>query len=169
PHTDIPWPASHPGWGSSHLSEHGMSTHARPAASTTISLNGWPVAPYGSRAGPATTPPGVVTTSRPSSSQSIEKGSPATRATTSRLPSASNTSTSPASQSHIQNRPSCQRGDSPIWIPVAYTSAIQEQTPTAAASHRCVRTGSLALVGGQSRLLDDDVSRFGVEHSEGAI
>ena len=68
-----------------------------------------------------TTPFGVVTTSSPSGSQSIENGSPSTRATTSRSPSASNASTSPASQSHIQNRPSCHRGDSPIWMPVAKT------------------------------------------------
>jgi hypothetical protein len=125
-----------PGFGSSHGIEPGMSTHARPAASTTISLKGCPVAPYGSKSGPATIPRGVLATSRPSGSQSIENGSPSTRATTSRFPSASKTSTSPASQSHIQNRPSCHRGDSPIWIPVANTSVMPEQTPAAATSHR---------------------------------
>src|ERR687898_2766057 len=131
-----------PGFGSSHGIEPGMSTHARPAASTTISLNGWPVAPYGSRSELATTPAGVLVTSRPSGSQSIENGSPSTRATTSRVPSASKTSTSPANQSHIQNLPSCHRGGSPIWIPVARTSAIPEQTPMAATSHRSSGTNT---------------------------
>src|ERR671911_525071 len=125
-----------PGLGSSHGIEPGMSTHARPAASTTISLKGCPLAPYGSRSGPATNPPGVVATSRPSGGQSIENGSPSTRATTSRSPSASKTSTSPAIQSHIQNRWSCHRGDSPIRIPVANTSAIPDQTPAPLPTHR---------------------------------
>ena len=70
----------------------------------------------------------------PSGSQSIENGSPSTRATTSRFPSASNTRTSPATQSHIQNRPSCHRGDSPIWIPdakrsVTGTSVVHRRLP----------------------------------------
>src|SRR5918993_3176322 len=145
-----------PGLGSSHGIEPGMSTHARPAASTTISLKGCAFAPYGSRSGPATNPAGVVATSRPSGSQSIENGSPSTRATTSRFPSASKTSTSPASQSHIQNRPSCQRGDSPIWIPVAKTSVIPGQTPAAASSHRTEQARARRLVlggepGGRAR------------------
>src|SRR6516164_4559004 len=97
------------------------------------------MAPYGVCCLPATTPLGVVITSRSSGSQSIENGSPSTRATTSRLPSASKTRTSPATQSHIQNRPSCHRGDSPIWIPVAKSSVIAEQTPTGADSHRSHR------------------------------
>src|SRR4051794_33967522 len=54
----------------------------------------------------------------------MENGRPSTSATTSRRPSASNTRISPASQSHIQNRPSCHRGDSPICSPVAKISAI---------------------------------------------
>ena len=113
-----------------------MSTHARPAASTTISLNGCPVAPYGARSGPATTPRGVVATSRPSGSQSIENGSPSTRATTSRFPSASKTSTSPAIQSHIQNRPSCHRGRLAHLDSGREHLSHTEQTPTAATSHR---------------------------------
>ena len=37
--------ATIPGFDGSHGAAPGMSTHARPAASTTISLNGCPVAP----------------------------------------------------------------------------------------------------------------------------
>src|SRR5438874_13027597 len=65
---------------------------------------------------------------RPSGSQSIENGSPSTRAMTSRLPSLPNASTSPASQSHIQKRPPCHRGDSPILIPAAKISATRHHT-----------------------------------------
>jgi hypothetical protein len=36
----VPMTATIPGWGSSHGIEPGMSTHALPAASTTISLKG---------------------------------------------------------------------------------------------------------------------------------
>src|SRR5207237_5761252 len=57
---------------------------------------------------------------------------------TSRLPSAPKASTSPASQSHIQKRPSCHRGDSPIRIPVAKMSVTPEQTPADADSHRSI-------------------------------
>src|SRR3954452_593455 len=74
--------------------------------------------------------------SRPSGRQSIENGSPSTRATISRVPAASKARTSPAAQSHIQNRPSCHRGDSPIWIPVAKSSVIapQHRAPPVAGS-----------------------------------
>ena len=78
----------------------------------------------------------MVTTRRPSGSQSIENGSPSTRAMTSREPSALKASTSPAIQSHIQNRPSCHRGDSPIWIPVAKISVMDGQTPVDDGTHR---------------------------------
>ena len=47
-----------------------------------------------------------------------------------------NASTSPASQSHIQKRPSCQRADSPILIPVAKISVMDGQTPTGDVAHR---------------------------------
>src|SRR5262245_60702102 len=83
-----------------------------------------------------TTPFGVVTNSRPSPSQSIENGSPSTRVITSPLPSASNANTSPAIQSHIQNRPSCHRGDSPMCSPVAKSSVIAVETPTSTETHR---------------------------------
>src|SRR5438132_8388053 len=75
---------------------------------------------------------------RPSGSQSIENGSPSTRAMTSRLPSVPKASTSPASQSHIQKRPPCHRGDSPIWIPVAKMSVTRYKTAFDAGSHRSV-------------------------------
>lgn len=92
---------------------------------------GIPDRPFGVRArsAPTTSPLGVVATSWPSGSQSIENGSPSARVTTSRPPSVSKASTSPATQSHIQNRPSCQRGDSPIWSPVAKISVMPQQTP----------------------------------------
>src|SRR6188508_3084073 len=66
----------------------------------------------------------------------MENGSPSTRATTSRSPLASNASTSPATQSHIQNRPSCHRGDSPIWSPVAKICVMDGQTPANKGTHR---------------------------------
>src|SRR4051794_17807146 len=128
--------ATIPGLRSSHGIEPGMSTQARPARSTTISLSGWPLAPYGVRSTPATSPRLVVMTSRPSGSQSMENGSPSTRASTRREPSAEKDSTSPASQSHIQNRPSCHRGDSPIWMPAAKISLMTVQTPSDRRSHR---------------------------------
>ena len=129
--------ATIPGFRSSHGIEPGMSTQQLPPASTTISLNGCPAAPYGASSGPATTPAWVVTTRRPSGSQSMENGSPSTRATTSRSPAAENARTSPATQSHIQNRPSCHRGDSPICIPlVAKISVMDGQTPTGDGTHR---------------------------------
>src|SRR5207249_1030376 len=71
---------------------------------------------------------------RPSGSQSMENGSPSTRAMTSRLPSVPNASTSPASQSHIQRRPSCHRGHSPIRMPVADVAPVER--------------GLLAVIGG---------------------
>lgn len=87
----------------------------------------------------------VVATSRPSGSQSIENGRPSTRATTSRDPSASKASTSPAGQSHIQNRPSCHRGDSPIRIPAAKISVMSVKTPSEGQIHRVRRARAADL------------------------
>src|SRR4051794_23070516 len=94
-----------PGLGSSQGMEPGMSTQQLPRRSTTISLKGCPAAPYGAGGVPANTPPGLPTTSRPSDNQSIEDGNPSTRASTRRPPEDEKDSTSPANQSHIQNRP----------------------------------------------------------------
>src|SRR3954451_3779706 len=100
-------------------------TKVLPRGSTTISFHACPVAPYGVRvpcSSVMTTPSVLVSTVRPSGSQSTEKGNPVIFSSTRRLPLASYDDTSPATQSHTQSRPSCHRGDSPIRNPVAKTS-----------------------------------------------
>ena len=54
----------------------------------------------------------------PSGSQSKQKGNDVDRATISVAPSVSQARISPATQSEHQNRPSCQRADSPMASPV---------------------------------------------------
>src|SRR5689334_24966102 len=79
----------------------------------------------------------------------MENGSPSTRATTSRVPSGAKARTSPALQSHIQNRPSCQRGDSPIRMPVAKVS-VTRRHPGAGIEHQAAEVADQPV-----QLLDD--------------
>ena len=65
-----------------------------------------------------------TTSNVPSGSQSKQNGNDGIRATTSHVPSASTASSSPAIQSERCSRPSCQRGDSPIAMPVVRISML---------------------------------------------
>ena len=108
---------------------------ARPAASTTISLNGCPSRRTPSA--PARDHTRVGGDHQPTIGQPVDRErQPFDPGHDLTGPSASNASTSPASQSHIQNRPSCQRGDSPIWMPVAKVSVMEGLTPAADGTHR---------------------------------
>src|SRR4029079_15219003 len=69
-------------------------TNVLPRASTTISFQPRPVPPYGVPS-PSTTPAGLVSTARPSGSQSIENGRPLMVSSRRRSPVASDESTSP--------------------------------------------------------------------------
>jgi len=89
------------------------------------------------------TPFWVVTTMPPSGSQSIENGSPSTRAMTSRLRRSEGQHLA-RQQSHIQKRPPCHRGDSPIWIPVAKMSVTRYKTASDAGSHRLSLTALMS-------------------------
>jgi hypothetical protein len=97
-------------------------TKVLPWASTTISFQPRPVPPYGVPS-PSTTPAGLVSTARPSGSQSIENGRTRHRQLDPALPRRRRTrAPRPAIQSQTHSLPACQRGDSPMLRPLAKIS-----------------------------------------------